>query len=54
MKTVSDMVRDFIQDEDGLTVIEYAVAGGAVAVAIAVAFSGFGAAAKTKIDGLFS
>jgi pilus assembly protein Flp/PilA len=49
MKT---QVMKFLQDEEGLTVVEYAVAGALVAAAVATAFTNLGQAVATKIGQL--
>lgn len=36
--TMREQVRKFIQDEEGLTTVEYAVAGGLIAAAVIAAF----------------
>ena len=54
MKNLVEAVKTFVRDEEGLTVVEYAVAGGVLAGAIAVAFSGFGTAVKDKIDAILA
>jgi pilus assembly protein Flp/PilA len=41
---------DFLKDEEGLTMVEYAVAGSLVAAA----FTNLGAAITTKIDALIT
>jgi pilus assembly protein Flp/PilA len=42
-------VMKFLQDEEGLTVVEYAVAGALVAAAVATAFTNLGTAVAAKI-----
>lgn len=42
MQGQNERARRFLADEAGLTVIEYAVAGGMVAAAIALAFTALG------------
>lgn len=54
MNKFFEAVKTFARDEDGLTVVEYAVAGGVLAGAIVVAFSSFGTGVKTKIDAIVS
>ena len=44
----------FVRDEDGLTTVEYAVAGALVAAAVALAFQGLGTAVTTNIETLTS
>ena len=48
MKTILE----FLKDEDGLTMIEYAVAGGVIALGAAAAFSSLGDAVGTRIGEL--
>ena len=43
---------DFLKDEEGLTMVEYAVAGSLVAAAAVTAFTNLGAAIVLKIQGL--
>ena len=45
-------ILDFLRDEEGLTTVEYAVAGALVAAAVVAAFSDLGGAVKTTINGL--
>lgn len=42
----------FVRDEKGLSVTEYAVAGGLVAAVAATAFSGLGSSITTKITAI--
>jgi len=44
----------FVRDEDGLTTVEYAVAGALVAAAVALAFQGLGTAVTNNINNLAS
>ena len=44
----------FVRDEDGLTTVEYAVAGALVAAAVALAFQGLGGAVTANIENLTS
>lgn len=41
-----------LNDEDGLTTVEYAVAGALVAATLVVAFTDLGAAVEARIDEL--
>ena len=43
------MLKAFWQEESGLTVVEYAVAGGLIAAAVVVAFRTLGQSVNTKI-----
>ena len=45
-------VLSFLRDEEGLTMVEYAVAGGLVTLAAATAFTTLGSAVTTKITQL--
>lgn len=45
-------VMKFIREEDGLTTVEYAVAGALVAAAVALAFTGLGEAVTNQITNL--
>jgi len=42
----------FLRDEEGLTTVEYAVAGGLVAATLVVAFGDLGDAVRGVINGL--
>ncbi|SIP92240.1 Flp family type IVb pilin [Marinobacterium stanieri] len=52
MNLITQKILDFIQDEEGLTTVEYAVAGSLVAATVVVAFTDLGEAVETVIDGL--
>ncbi|MGF1734565.1 Flp family type IVb pilin [Photobacterium satsumensis] len=52
MKSLKQFLVDFYHDEEGLTTVEYAVAGALVAASVVTAFSELGDAVETKIDGL--
>lgn len=43
---------NFLRDEEGLTTVEYAVAGSLVALALVLAFTNLGTAVTGVIDGL--
>ena len=49
MKTAT---KNFIYDEDGVTIIEYAVAGGMIAAAVVAAFKGLGVTANGIVVGI--
>lgn len=51
-QAVKTSVLKFIKDEDGLTIVEYAVAGGLITVAVVVAFTSLGGAVNTRITAL--
>ncbi|MOA66425.1 Flp/Fap pilin component [compost metagenome] len=42
----------FIKDEEGLTVVEYAVAGGLISLAVVTAFTALGTQVGVVIDAL--
>jgi pilus assembly protein Flp/PilA len=52
MQTIKASVVKFAKDEDGLTIVEYAVAGGLITVAVATAFVTLGGQVNTKITAL--
>lgn len=52
MRNVFEKVRAFVRDEDGLTMVEYAVAGGMIAAAGVVSFQLLGVEVTRVIDGL--
>lgn len=52
MRNLKQAVMDFIREEEGLTVVEYAVAGGLVTLAVVTAFTNLGAAVSARITAL--
>ncbi|WP_191486452.1 Flp family type IVb pilin [Pseudomonas sp. FEN] len=52
LQTIKTSIRKFAEDEEGLTIVEYAVAGGLITVAVATAFTLLGGAVDTKIRAL--
>ena len=52
LQTIKASVLKFAKDEDGLTIVEYAVAGGLITVLVAAAFVLFGEAVETQITEL--
>lgn len=48
-EAIKTSVMKFVKDEDGLTTVEYAVAGSLVAGAVIVAFTGLGTAVTNEI-----
>ncbi|WP_248796797.1 Flp family type IVb pilin [Pseudomonas sp. MWU13-2105] len=52
LQTIGTSLRKFVKDEDGLTIVEYAVAGGLITVAVAVAFTLLGGSVNAKITAL--
>lgn len=45
-------ILDFLREEEGLTTVEYAVAGALVAAAVVTAFTGLGEQVETTIIGI--
>jgi len=54
MRNIKELLTDFIDDESGLTAVEYAIAGALVAGALVVAFSDLGKAVGSTINCLES
>jgi len=52
MQTIKASLLKFIKDEDGLTIVEYAVAGGLITVAVAATFVLLGGVVNTQITAL--
>ncbi|SQD77306.1 Flp family type IVb pilin [Moritella yayanosii] len=52
MNKLSIFIQDFIEDESGLTAVEYAIAGGLVVGGMVVAFGNLGTAATNQISSL--
>ena len=50
LQTIKTSVLKFIKDEDGLTIVEYAVAGGLITIAAVGAFITLGSNVNDKID----
>lgn len=50
LQSIKHAVTQFIKDEQGLTTVEYAVAGGLVAAVLLAAFTNLGNAVKAKIN----
>ena len=44
----------FLRDEEGLTIVEYAVAAGLISATVVLAFTNLGAAVLAIINGLIS
>lgn len=51
---IKQILIEFIEDESGLTAVEYAIAGGLVVGGMIAAFNELGSNATTKIDCLAS
>ena len=54
MQTIKASVLKFVKDEDGLTIVEYAVAGGLVTAAVVASFTALGGAVDVRIQSLCS
>ena len=52
LQTIKQAVVKFIKDEEGLTVVEYAVAGGLISLAVVASFGLLGGQVKAVIDQL--
>ena len=52
MRTVTFWIRDFLRDEEGLTTVEYAIAGTLIGLAVVAAFTQLGNAVGNAIDSL--
>lgn len=52
LQAIKKSVMKFIKDEDGLTIVEYAVAGGLITVAVVAAFVTLGGNVNTRIIAL--
>ncbi|MDO9618964.1 MAG: Flp family type IVb pilin [Pseudomonas sp.] len=53
-QAIKTAVMKFVEDEDGLTVVEYAVAGGLISLVVVTAFTNLGTAVKDVIDDLIT
>jgi pilus assembly protein Flp/PilA len=51
-KKMKNAITKFMQDEKGLTTVEYAVAGGVIAAAVATAFTDLAGAVATSIGAI--
>jgi pilus assembly protein Flp/PilA len=49
-----NFVRTFLREEEGLTMVEYAIAGALVAAATVTAFTSLGSSIIARIDNLAS
>ncbi len=50
MNTLLAKIEAFVKDEEGLTVVEYAVAGGLIAAGVIIAFQALGVTVGTIIQ----
>lgn len=51
---MKNQIMKFLRDEEGLTIVEYAVAGGLITIAVVGAFIALGTAVNTRITALGS
>ena len=49
---MKNAITKFVQDEKGLTTVEYAVAGGVIAATVAAAFTTLGTSVDAAIDAI--
>jgi pilus assembly protein Flp/PilA len=49
---MKEKILNFLRDEEGLTVVEYAVAGGLISAVVIVAFQALGVTVFEIIDGI--
>lgn len=54
IQTIKRVVLKFAKDEDGLTIVEYAVAGGLITAAVVLGFTNLGAAVLARINQLIN
>jgi pilus assembly protein Flp/PilA len=52
MKMMIDKLAKFLKEEEGLTTVEYAVAGTLVALAVVTSFTNLGTAVSNSIDAI--
>ncbi len=52
MKHIIEKLADFLKEEEGLTTVEYAIAGSLVGAAVVLSFTDLGLAVGGVIDGL--
>lgn len=52
MQTITTQVKAFLKDEEGLTTVEYAIAGALVGATVVGAFTDLGAQVEAVIDGI--
>ena len=50
MKAIANNIAEFLKDEEGLTTVEYAVAGTLIALAVVVAFRNLGNTVNNSIS----
>ncbi|SDM50868.1 pilus assembly protein Flp/PilA [Stutzerimonas balearica DSM 6083] len=54
IQSIKEAVRKFARDEDGLTIVEYAVAGGLITAGVVGAFTLLGDTVEEVIEGIIT
>lgn len=54
MRNLKEAVMKFVREEEGLTVVEYAIAGGLVGLAVVTAFTNLGTAVAGRINAIIA
>lgn len=54
MRNLVTSIKTFMQDEEGLSVVEYVVGAGLLVTAIGVVFGEWGTTLDTELDNVFS
>ena len=49
---IKQLIANFLKEEDGLTTVEYAVAGGAISATVAGAFESLGKEVESNINAI--
>ena len=52
MRTFTCWIRDFLRDEEGLTTVEYAIAGTLIGLAVVTAFTQLGTTVGNSINAI--
>lgn len=52
LQTLKQKIQDFLTEEEGLTTVEYAIAGSLVGLTVVVAFENLGLAVESAINDL--
>ncbi len=52
MNNIITSIKRFVRDEEGLTTVEYAVAGALITVAVVASFTALGGAVQTAIGNI--
>ena len=54
MSSIIKKVRNFVREEEGLTTVEYAIAGALVGLAVITSFTNLGNAVSATIDNIIA